>query len=296
MPSTQFGGPIGPFMDTVQQRGVPVSVSGTCDYMMNGPVTDPAGLDNHVRNTLLQTIRNVIGQKMAMGQLTFRNLGEGTLGATDQEIVQMSGLQQQGIQIGNLAMRFAIDNGPPQKEVRAHIRVDGINVNVSSTGGLDTKALGNSLVDKAKSAIMWYVLFGVLVLAIVGGTIWYLKRTVKKALDEPSATAKAAAVWDGKSALSCGGNDVIKVEGVTAKLDDVAVTVGGNCKLTLIKVDLTAKTGIAAGGNAIVTVEGGSITATELAVQAMGSAQVTLKGTKVTGKTEHLGGAKITGP
>src|SRR4051812_47762313 len=107
MPSAQFGGPIGPFMDNVQQRGVPVSVTGTCDYTMNGPITDPAGLDNHVRNTLLGAIRNVIGQKMATGQLQFRNLGEGNLLGADAEIVQVSGLAQQGIQVGNLAMRFA---------------------------------------------------------------------------------------------------------------------------------------------------------------------------------------------
>ena len=42
MPSTQFGGQIGPFFDNVQQRGVPVSVSGTCDFGANGPVADPA--------------------------------------------------------------------------------------------------------------------------------------------------------------------------------------------------------------------------------------------------------------
>ncbi len=283
-------------MDNVQQRGVPVSVSGTCDYMTNGPIADPAGLENHVRNAILSTIRNVIGQKMATGQLQFRNLGEGNLLGSDAEIVQQSGLAQQGIQIGNLAMRFAIDNGPPQREVRAHVRVDGVNINVSSTGGLDTKALGNSLVDKAKSMILWYVITGVIVLAIVGGVIFYLKHTVKKALDEPSATAKAAAAWDGKTPLSCGGNDVVVIDGVTAKLDGTAVTAGGNCKLTLTKVDITAPTGIQAGGNAIVTIAGGSITSTDLAISALGGAQVTMKGTKVTGKTERLGGAKITGP
>jgi hypothetical protein len=283
-------------MDNVQQRGVPVSVSGTVDYQMNGPVTDPQGLENHVRNTLLQTMRNVIGQKMATGQLQFRNLGEGTLGTTDQEIVQMSGLAQQGIQIGNLSMRFAIDNGPPQKEVRAHIRVDGLNINVSSKGGLDTKALGNSLVEKAKSAIIWYAVFGFLTLAIVIGVVIYIKHTVKKAIDQPSATQTVAAAWDGKSPLVCGGNDEVKIDGVTANLPGTAITAAGNCKLTLTKVDITAPTGIMAGGNAIVTITGGSITSTDATIQAAGGAKVTLTGTKMTGKTKALGGAKITGP
>src|SRR4051812_27733372 len=132
MPSTQFGGQIGPFQDRVQQRMVPVSVSGTVEFMTNGPVSDPMGLENHVRNQLLGAINHVVSGKMASGQLTFRNLGEGTLGGTDVEIVHASGLQQQGIQLANLAMRFAIDSGPPQQEVRARVHVGGVNINVSS--------------------------------------------------------------------------------------------------------------------------------------------------------------------
>lgn len=296
MPTTQFGGPIGPFLDNVQQRGVPVSVSGTCDYTMNGPMGDPAQLASHVQNALVQAMRNVIGQKMATGQLTFRNLGEGTLGDTDGEIIAASGLAQSGIQIGNLSMRFAIDNGPPQAEIRARIHVGGFNINASSKGGIDTAHLGNQLVAKAKSALLWYVITGVLVLGIVLGVVIYLKHTVKKALDQPSPTATAAAKWDGKSPLSCGGNDVVTIDGVTAKLDGTAVTAGGNCKLTLNKVDITAPTGIEAGGNAIVTVTGGSITATDAAVHAGGGAKVNLTGTKVTGKIQKVGGAAITGP
>jgi hypothetical protein len=296
MPTTQFGGPIGPFFDKVQQRGVPCSVSGTCDYMLNGPVPDPAAVENDIRARLLWAVNSVVGQKMAIGQLTFRNLGEGTVGGVEAEIVAATGLAQMGVQVGNLAMRFAIDGGPPQQEVRARVHVGGVNINVSSTGGVDTAHLGNQLVAKAKSALLWYVITGLVVLAIVGGVIFYIKRTVHKALTEPSATATAAAAWDGKAPLSCGGNDEVKVEGIKAKLDGTAVTAGGNCKLTLVNVELTAATGIEAGGNAVVTVQGGSITATALAVHALGSAQVHLTGTKVSGKTEKLGGAVITGP
>lgn len=308
MPSIQFGGPIGPFLDRVQQRQVPVSLHGSCDYTTSFAITDPAGLDNHIRNALLGATHHVISGKMASGQLTFRNLGEGTLGGTEMEIVQATGLAQQGIQLANVVMRFGIDGHPPYQppqpqaqpsqapEVRAKIRVEGVNINVSSTGGLDTKGLGNQLVNKAKSAILWYVGFAVLAALIVGGTIWYLKRTVKKAVEQPSASAAAASKWDGKSPLTCTGSDEVTITGVTAKLDGTAVTASGGCKLTLENVDITAPKGIEAGGNAIVTVTGGSITATDMAAQALGNAQVTFKGTKVSGKTKALGGAKITGP
>jgi hypothetical protein len=296
MPSTQFGGQVGPFLDNVQQRQVPVSVSGTCDYMASGPVADPAALDNEVRMRLLNAIKTVIGTKMASGELRFRNLGEGNLGGADVEIVQMTGLAQQGIQIGNLAMRFAIDGGPPQHEVRARVSVGGFNINASSKGGIDTKGLANQAIAKAKNTVVWYLIAGVLVLAIVGGVGFYLKRTVKKALNQPSASAAAAKSWDGKKTLTCAGNDEVKVEGISAKLDAFAVVASGNCKLTLVNVDLTAATGIEAEGNAVVTVQGGSITATAAAVRAVGNAQVHFTGTKVSGKTEKLGAAVITGP
>jgi hypothetical protein len=295
MPTTQLGGPIGPFLDHVQQRGVPVSVSGTCDFMTAGPVADPARLDHDVRNQLLGAIRSVIGQKMAMGQLTFRNLGEGTLGNTVDEILAASGLASIGVHVGNLALRFAIDNGPPQREVRAQINVAGIRINASSTGGLDAKGLGNQLVNKAKSAILWYVMFAVLTAAILGGTLWYLKRTVKKALDQPTADTAAAAKWDGTAPLTCAGDQELRFEGVSAKLPGIAVTAGGNCKLTLVNVTVTGATGIEAGGNADVTIQGGSITGTAFAVHALGNAKVHATGTKVTGKTQALGGAKLTG-
>ncbi len=296
VPTTQFGGPIGPFLDNVQQRGVPVTVQGTCDYTSSAPVTDPAGLENEVRQRLLWAVNSVIGHKMGTNQLSFRNLGEGTLGGADAEIVTATGLAQMGIQLGNLAMRFAIDGGPPQKEVRARIHVGGVNINVSSSGGVDTAHLGKQLVAKAKSAVLWYVITGLVVLAIVGGVLFYLKRTVKAAIEQPSASAAAAKSWDGKTPLTCGGNDVITIDGVTAKLDATAINAGGNCKLTLVNVVLTAPNGIEALGNSIVTVQGGSITATALAVHAVGNAQVHMTGTKVSGKTAKLGGAVITGP
>jgi hypothetical protein len=36
--TVQLGGLIGPFLDNVQQRQVPVAVQGTCEYQSNGSV------------------------------------------------------------------------------------------------------------------------------------------------------------------------------------------------------------------------------------------------------------------
>lgn len=289
MPQVQFGGPIGPFFDNVQRRGVPCTVQGTFEHQLNVDET-------WLRTQLLGAVNQVIGHKMAIGALQFRNLGEGQLLGAEQEILQQAGVQ------GRLSLAFGIDNHPPQqREVKANIHLHGVgalgnlNIKASSKGGIDTAHLGNQLVAKAKSAIIWYVAFGLITLIVVGGTIWYIKHTVKKAVSE--STEKAAAkTWDGKSPLTCTGSEEVVVEGVTAKLDGAAITANGACKVTLKNCDITGADAIDANGSAVVTVTGGSITGSTVAVKAMGSAKVTLSGTKVTGKLQHLGGATITGP
>jgi hypothetical protein len=298
MPTTQITGPIGPFLDSVQRRQVPVMVSGTCDYNATVPIPNPAALDFDVQSRVLRAINDVISPKMASGELQFRNLGEANLGNALNEIVMLTGLPQQGIHIGNLSLRFAIDQGPPQQEVRAHINVGGFNINASSSQGVNLGSLGNQLVNRAKNTVMWYATAGILVVLIVGGVGLYLRHTIRKAVatSSTSSTAAAAKGWDGKTPLTCGGNDELTFSGVTAKLPGTAVTAAGNCKVTLVNADLTGATAVEAMGNATVTLTGGSVTGTGgTAIHAIGNAQVIASGTKASGKTAATGGAKITG-
>ncbi len=315
----QFGGPIGPFQDNVQQRRVPVKVFGACEYRTSGPVADQAALENHVRVQVLQTINQVIGRKMASGELQFRNLHEGSLGSSLGEIMAAASaaLAPSGVQIGgSLTMQFQIDNAPmaqppqqqqqqppmqqqqaPQQHIDARIHVMGLNINASSDKGIDTAGLQNQLKDKAKSEIMWWGIgCGVLLvvglgLAGLGFYIWHAATTDTVG----SARSAAAAKWDGKSPFTCGGSDNVKIEGVTAKLSDTAVTALGSCQLTLVNVNLDAPNAIEAGGNAVVTVQGGTINGTTLAIHAAANAQVHITGAKVTGKTQAQANGKITG-
>jgi hypothetical protein len=297
MPTTQLGGPIGPFFDNVQQRGVPVSAFGQVDYSTASPPPDPARLENDVRNGIMTAMRNIIGQKMATGQLQFRNLGEGNLGTTIDEIIQATGLPQMGVQIGNLSLRFSIDDGPPQMEVRANINVGGFHIKAGSKDGVNVGDLGGQLVAKAKSAIIWYVATAVLVAVIGAVAWWYIKHTIHKAIDQSIAVSKGTDVkWDGTTPLMCGGSQEMTFEGVTAKLPGTAVTAGGSCHLTLKNCDITGATAIDAMGSAIVTIEGGSITGSTAALHALGSPEVHMTGTKVNGKIDKLGSPKITGP
>ncbi len=313
----QIAGEVGPFLDTVQQRQVSVTVFATCEYMSNQP-GDPQQLANHVQTQMLTAMRNVLGQKMANGQISFRHLIEGNLGLVIPEIIAASGLEQQGIRIGNLTASFGIDGhtppGAPQQQqqqqqqqqnrsgqVDAHIHVGGLNIHASSDGGVDTAGLQNQLKDKAKSQIIWWGI-GCAILLVVGlgvvGLGLYIWHSVATDTSGASAARSAAASkWDGKSPFTCGGSEVVSISGVTAKLPGAtAITVQGSCKLTLVNVDITGDTAIDAGGNAVVTITGGSINGSTFAIDAGGLAKVNLTGTKVTGKTKANGAAKITGP
>ncbi len=302
----QFGGPIGPFLDKVQQRQVPVEVFGTVDFMSTQPPSQQ--LDQHVQTQLLQAIRSVVDHKMATGELTFRRLGTGNIGAVMPEIIAASGLEQQGIRIGNLTMQFGIDGhrpaGPPQVEVDARFNVGGLNINASSDKGLDTKGLQNQLADKAKSNIAWYAIgCGILLvvglgIAGLGIYIWYGAKAGMSAGGSSSRSAGGTTVsrWDGKAPFSCGGNDAITITGVKANLSSTAISAGGNCALTLVGCDITAPVAIDAVGNAAVTVTGGSLNGSTNAVKASGNAVVNIAGTTVTGKTQASGSAKINGP
>lgn len=308
----QFGGPIGPFLDNVQQRQVPVEVFGTADFMSNQPPSPQ--LDQHVQTQLLQAIRSVVDHKMATGQLTFRHLGTGDIAGVIPEIIGASGLAQQGIRIGNLTMQFGIDGhrpaGPPQQrqpqqqqvQVEARFNVGGLNINASSNKGLDTKGLQNQLADKAKSNILWYGIgCGILLvvglgIAGLGVYIWYSAKSGMSASTGGSSSKATASTWDGKSPFTCGGNDSITINGVKANLSSTAISAGGNCSLTLASCDITAPIAIDAVGNATVTVTGGSLNGATNSVKASGNAKVNMTGTTVTGKTLATGIAKITGP
>jgi hypothetical protein len=268
---------------------------------MTPPGVDPARMEDQVRNQLLRAIRDVTAEKMATGQLQFRNLGEGNMAAVIPEIIGRSQLAQSGVQIGNLTMRFNIDVDPePQHQVDVKMNVGGFNINASSHGGLDTAGLQGQLKDKAKSQIIWWGIgCGILLLvglfiAGLGLYIWRAAGTSgSSSTSSTSGSTGTAAKWNGNSPFTCGGNDNFVISGVTAS---AGITARGNCKLTITGVDITAPTGIEAGGNAVITITGGSITSSTFAIHATGNAVVTITGTKVSGKTQAVGvNAKING-
>lgn len=155
----------------------------------------------------------------------------------------------------------------------------------------------NYLKNRASSMIWGWiiglVIVGIMVLTGIGFGIyiWFAARNATADVAVNTGTP-VAAKWDGKSVLQCGGNDVIAVTGTTATQ---GITVGGNCKVTLVNVNVTAPVGLDVSGNGGVTMTGGSITSSTTAVNASGNAKVVMAGTKVSGKVTRSGNATVVG-
>ena len=161
---------------------------------------------------------------------------------------------------------------------------------------INGKTPENYLKDKASSMIWGWIIGGFIMLLIVLGLLAlgiYIFASVKSSPSASSPSAATIGAWDGKSTFECGGNDVVTLTGVTAKVSGTAIKAGGNCQLSLTGVSLTADVGIEAGANAKVKMTGGSITATTSSVVAGGGAHVDCVGTTVSGKPKVSAGAKV---
>jgi hypothetical protein len=301
--TVQVAGPIGPFLDSVQQRQVECEVVATCEVAPPGPASE-----QRAQTELLRAIRELTASKMASNTLQFKDLSEGADRIVP-EVIAASGLAQQGISVDNLVMTFGVDGRPPKRwdlsgkskgaapaaaNVGVNLRVGGLNIK-AGPGGVDAAGLARQVGERVKSTLYWYLVAGLLVVVIVGGVGLYLWHTVSKAL-HPGSTEASAAKWDGKTRFTCGGDEKVTITGVTAHLTGTAVSALGSCQLTLVNVDVTGTTAIEASGSAIVTVRGGKLNGSAHAVHALGNAKVTLAGTHVTGKTQALGAAAISGP
>ena len=166
---------------------------------------------------------------------------------------------------------------------------------------INGKTPENYLKDRASGMVWgWIIGLGVVAVLVIGGGILGIYVYMKAKSDISDATANSpagqaaakAAAWDGKSALTCGGNDHLVVTNVTAT---AGVTAGGNCHIVMTNVNITAPIAIEAGGNADIVFTGGSLNGSSSAIKAGGNAKVTFAGTKVTGKQDKSGNAKILG-
>jgi hypothetical protein len=322
----QLSGSIGPFRDPNSGQ----SLSGTAQggFTVAG-AGDPNAMLPRAQGALLAAITQIIAQKLASNQLAIPTIA-GSVPYFVNEIIAAASAQAPDLQISGLQLTVDVQNpyavgpgmggamppdpmsamqnafaqraqeklDPRNYEYQAKINVGGFKIKASTDGGLDTDGLKNQVKDKVKTEIIWYgigcVVVGLVIVLLIG-IAWYAFRSVSGA-SAPTG-AGTAAVWDGKSRFSCGGNDNVKLEGVTAAIaSGEAISASGNCKLELVDVNITAPVGIQALSNAKVTVRGGSITAKTAAAKALGNAQITFSGTQVTGKKEALGAAKITGP
>ena len=164
------------------------------------------------------------------------------------------------------------------------------------TGGT---GVGTMIVNEAKSAVLWWLVgLGItLVVAFagIGGVMWLISAKQAELATPADPGSASVTKWDGKSAFSCGAAEVVKLEGVTAKLDGTAITATAGCTLLLKDVKVTAPVCIDAQNAAKITVSGGTYTCAQNSVVAQNAAEVKFEGAKVTGKAKTTGAAKVTG-
>ncbi len=198
--------------------------------------------------------------------------------------------------------------GPPPRpqgnlpDIGVRLRVDGVPIDIGSSGGIDTRRLENRVKQKAEQKIWGLVIGGVILLVIlvtfagIGIYVWLQMNPSGSGAAAAAPGGGSAASWDGKSTFACGGNDNVRIEGVTASLSaGPAIKATGNCRLELVDVTVSAPVAIDAGMNAKVAVRGGSITGTTTAIVAGVNAEVAILGAKVTGKTQTSANGKVTG-
>lgn len=185
--------------------------------------------------------------------------------------------------------------------------MSGLKVRIDGQGNVDTAHLGKQLEQKAKnkvSSFIWGLVIGGIILTLIAGVFVGVGVYVYIQAKNSGASASGGAAagtpktvaWDGKSEYSCGGNDIVVLEGVTANLTSgSAVSVAGNCHVTLKNCHITAPVAIDASGNGQVTIEGGEVKGTDSAIKAAGLSKIDVSGAKVTGKVDKQGLAKVTG-
>jgi LSD1 subclass zinc finger protein len=95
--------------------------------------------------------------------------------------------------------------------------------------------------------------------------------------------AVGLAAWDGTRPFSCGGNDSVVIEDVTAVLpEDTAITIEANCEVRIVNSTITARRGIRADGNRRVVIEKSRIQSTSTAIWADGNKRIELIDSEVT--------------
>jgi hypothetical protein len=287
-----------------------------------------------MQSRLSYAANTVIVEKLVTGQVAVPTLQQ-SLPYFSAEIIAASRAADLGVQITELNLTADVDNpsavqpaqgpmpptpmqatadafaqaaqdelDPRNYEYEARVNVGGFKIKASTDGGLDTDGLAEQAKDKAKSTLIWWgigcVIIGIVILGLAGLGWWIYGQYVAStstAGPKPATGKAEAAEWDGKKGFTCGGSKHLRIKGVKAKIGSgTAINAGGNCRLELVDVTITAPTAIQAGANAVVTVKGGAVTGKPVAAKALGKSKIEFSGTKVTGKKQALGAAKITGP
>ena len=110
MHNGQLGGPIGPLHDPATGQQLTANVTGTFTFQVQG---DPGQYLAHIQAALLRATGAVLQQKLQQNQVAIPTIAQ-SLPYFVQEIIQQSGVQQMGAQVGQLqlAVQVQAPQGP----------------------------------------------------------------------------------------------------------------------------------------------------------------------------------------
>ena len=312
MHNGQLGGPIGPLHDPATGQQLTANVTGTFTFQVQG---DPGQYLAHIQAALLRATGTVLQQKLQQNQVAIPTIAQ-SLPYFVQEIIQQSGVQQMGAQVGQLqlAVQVQAPQGPqvyqgqlppdphtqmqnrmaeiaqerldPRNyEYEAQVNIGGFKLKASTDKGFDTKGLENQVKEKAKTEIIWWgigcvvVLFVLIGLAVLGWYIWAQVQAGNKKADWQSSAAPE------------GEAEETKWDGKSG----FSCGAGDNVKIKGVKAELKSGTAVNAGANCQLELEDVDITA-PVGIQVGANAVVTVKGGSVNGKdaaAKALGNGKI---
>jgi len=131
---------------------------------------------------------------------------------------------------------------------------------------------------------------------VVAGTT-LISRRVEQVSGIPGLSTSQPA-WDGSAPFSCGMNDSVRIDGVTANLPgQVAIRVSQNCQLEISNSQITAAVGIQAEGNREVRLRATTIVASEVGVRVSQNKSLVIAGGSVMAAgpaVEASGNASVT--
>jgi hypothetical protein len=132
----------------------------------------------------------------------------------------------------------------------------------------------------------------IVVIAMVGGILWFSMRTAA-----PAGFSGLSTSMGGANPVVCGSNDSVNVTGLSVSGSGPGITAGGNCHVQCVGCSINAVVGVVASGNADVQLVDSHVAGSAQAIVASGNATVRMTGgSTLSGRVIKTDNATVVAP